>query len=728
MPSAANDINNKKRNHHVKQLLTSGWNVLQDVHDAGEALRLFENDLDHTAVGHQISEWEPIERLQHLQVLFAAEPYWGRALRYFNQAPWWYSNEFELSDSQGRAEVRFTNVDYFCKVWLNGTYLGEHEGYSTPFAFDVTEIVRPGETNRLVVKVWSPWDDDIHEDAHEHRTFRVIRDLVKGTYEHDDTLIARDVNPVGIYGSVEIEVTNGVRIARAPVIAYTLSEDRNRAEVSVQADIAGSGPTDITVRITDAASGFVVAESKTVAKLTGDNATAVRLELSVDDIVLWSTWDFADPQLYEVEVIAGDAVSSTRIGFRTVEMIRTAEQTTLVLNGAPFYIRGTSYFPDVYLSTMTRERYVRDLHAIRAAGFNLIRVHVHVELDAFYELCDELGLAVMQDSEYNWTHPVEPEWADRLIRIYLQTMKALDHHPSIVTWICLNEPGVLDGTNLTGGYAMSVSPGPRMYDAVVEADSTRPVIKGSFCNEDPLSGDSHNYRGSLEGPEHYTTIDHTTEKLNTEFGFDAPGSEANLRLVPRLVERLRPVLTDLAEIQEYQYRLVKYYIEHYRAQKGSPNSGYIQFMFIDLSPQSFYGVYDWWGVPKRALDALQESNQPVIVLIEQTAQRASALWVINDSMQDFGTVTVTLKITDGDMTLLQQTSDVSVGADAKVRVLDLDVTSESTTNVNAVLTVRASDGKLITRNRYDNMFTHPVHVKGHPSRMSHELGMRLYSA
>lgn len=45
-------------------------------------------------------------------------------------------------------------------------------------------------------------------------------------------------------------------------------------------------------------------------------------------------------------------------------------------------------------------------------------------------------------------------------------------------------------------------------------------------------------------------------------------------------------------------------------------------MFIDLSPQSFYGVYDWWGVPKRVLNALLESNQPVVAVIEQTARES----------------------------------------------------------------------------------------------------------
>lgn len=47
---------------------------------------------------------------------------------------------------------------------------------------------------------------------------------------------------------------------------------------------------------------------------------------------------------------------------------------------------------------MTKERYLRDLLNVKAAGFNLVRVHVHTEQEVFYDLCDELGIAVFQDS------------------------------------------------------------------------------------------------------------------------------------------------------------------------------------------------------------------------------------------------------------------------------------------------------------------------------------------
>lgn len=587
---------------------------------------------------------------------------------------------------------------------------------------------RNGEKNLLIVKVWSPWDDDVQDAHHAKRAFKVIRNMVKGTYEHDDALIARDVNPVGIYGDVELIVTDAVRITEQPSIHYELDDGKSSAAIAISAKVAGSGEAKVTATITDVTTGFVVARVTQEVELSAE-PTSVRIEARVEGIVLWNTWDVGEPRLYDVELRAGEANTNIKFGFRTVEMVRNESQTTLILNGKRLYVRGTSYFPDVYLSTLTSERYRRDLHAIREAGFNLIRIHVHIQQPEFYTLCDELGLAVMQDSDYNWTHPEDEEWVKRLTSIYVDAMRMLDHHPSIVTWIGLNEPGFFGTLDHSGGKALTESPGPQMYEAITAADPTRPVIRGSFCNFDPLSGDTHNYRGSLEGNhEDYVEIDGTTEKLNTEFGFDAPGCEANLRSVPRVYKRLKSALPRLAAIQHYQARLIKYYIEHYRMQRWNPNSGYIQFMFIDLSPQSFYGAYDWWGHPKPVVDELLMSNQPVTVLVEQTAEEATGVLLINDSPRSFGTVAVTVAVRDEGRTLLEKTSEVDLGAREQVRVLDLELNKADSARIDVRLSAVSGSGEVIARNQYDDMFGHPRHVEGHPHRLSHDFGMRLYNA
>ena len=76
---------------------------------------------------------------------------------------------------------------------------------------------------------------------------------------------------------------------------------------------------------------------------------------------------------------------------------------------------------------------------------------------------------------------------------------------------------------------MEENPGPALYREVQKMDPGRPIIKGSFCEDDLLSGDSHNYLGSLCGGE-YADIYEQTEKLNTEYDL-MHGSSENLENV-----------------------------------------------------------------------------------------------------------------------------------------------------------------------------------------------------
>ena len=66
--------------------------------------------------------------------------------------------------------------------------------------------------------------------------------------------------------------------------------------------------------------------------------------------------------------------------------------------------------------------------------------------------------------------------------------------------------------------------------------------------------------------------------MSTEFGVDAPPVPSQARLVPEIASRLRDVLPRVAQLHDYQYHLLKYYMEHYRMQKYAPCGGYFQFM------------------------------------------------------------------------------------------------------------------------------------------------------
>ena len=727
--------------------LCDGWKVLQDVHDLGEEFEIFRQDPSLSPAGPSISEWEPLPRLGHLQTLLSDQPYFGRELRYFNDHPWWYKLEFEtpeefetLGEKTRGCVIRFDGVDYFAKVWLNGVLLGEHEGYFAPFEFEIGKLLRPKadfleseneeRTNRLVVRAWSPWDSETFEGMTERRTGAVIRNLVKGTYEHGDTFIQRDVNPVGLWGSVKILPHHGLRFSERPVIVSD-TEGESGARISVESTVIRSGGLKkalLRCRVIDRETGLEQASEATELALT-DGENPATLILALDRPKLWNTWDRGGVNLYRVllEVSSDgtvlDAMEET-FGVRTTEIRRTDTETTFLLNGERLFLRGTSYFPDVYVSKMTEARYRRDLVAIKRSGFNAVRVHVHVERPEFYALCDELGLAVIQDSDLNWTHPQDDAFVTRAVGVFRDMICELRNHPSIVAWVCINEP-----RGGEKGGLLNKSLGPKLLAEARRLDPRRPCIKGSGVESDMASGDSHNYTGSLRGHDtHYTDIDGSTEKLNTEFGFDAPPGEENLVKVPRIHYRLKGMAQTSSELQTYQYRLLKYYIEHYRIQKFDPCSGYFQFMFIDLCPQSFYGIYDYWGTPKEGLKAHEESGQPLGVFMEHKYTPV-AVWAVNDLLQSFPNCQAEWVVTDETGTECSRgEARIDLPANGRVRVAALSFPVDDETVYTVSLILRDATGAILTTNLYRDPFHHPRHPEGHPHRMSHELGMRLYDA
>ena len=168
----------------------------------------------------------------------------------------WYKKEFELAlGAEEHIELCFTNVDYYCKVWLNGVYLGSHEGYSAPFSFSLDEAVQRNGKNRLIVKVWSPWDDEVAANRQERRTFLIYRNMVKGTYEHSDTFIQRDVNPVGIYGSVSLKIQKGAGFAENPEFSYQLDDTLENASLHLKVKIKNLETASLKWSITDCFTG-----------------------------------------------------------------------------------------------------------------------------------------------------------------------------------------------------------------------------------------------------------------------------------------------------------------------------------------------------------------------------------------------------------------------------------------------------------------------------------------
>lgn len=713
-----------------------GWQVVQDHFDLGEQYGIYRDCFDFTVVdagypggcSFQMDEWRSIPTLAHLQLLLSQDPHFAPEMRLYNAAPWWYRLHFS-ADAEQRAKsasLRFEGVDYFCKVWLNGEYLGEHEGYSTPFSFDVSGML--AEENALYVKVWSPLEfRRVGETPRDSRCILVERNMLKGTYEHGDSLLHRDRNPVGVWRPVRLELTDGPTLSEAPRIDAILQADTGEILVHQKITAHQKCSETVLLRIYDE-SGLPVNEVRqTVSLLPGSNE--IRLRTSVDHPAKWSSWDRGGAHLYRVRITLGSETREARLGFREVELRRSESETCYFLNGERIYIRGMSYFPDAYLSLMHEGRIRRDLQALKACGCNLVRVHVHQEPDIFYDLCDEMGILVMQDTDFNWVHPCEDDWTARMLKIVKDQERMLHNHPSIITWVCMNEPVEVhqphQGRACPENRFVYHQPGPQVYRLLSELNPSMPLIRGSYCEEDPLSGDTHNYAGSIYGCVNYRDVEWKDEKLNTEFGFDAPPYPESLLKHKQIFDRLDMSAEEIREIDTYQYRYLKHRIEWFRLRKHNPTGGHVQFMMVDCSPGSFYGVYDYGGCAKPGANAFFESNQPIGIFYRY--DDGESLWVVNDTPHALENCTLKYAAEDESGNVLASGAvRISVEGDSICRAANVSIDSSRSARLTVRLRLTDGSGRTLAENIYRDPYHHPDHPKGHPQRFSHTWGLRLY--
>lgn len=694
-------------------ILDKNFEIMQDVHRLGEKYGITQpgfDPLDHANV-HCLSPFRPLEHLGPLQTVLTDHPYFGTDLRQFNNAPWWYRIRFEVpADAPKNARLTVGAADYYADVYLNGNLLGQHEGYFASFSFDVGQQLLRGETNTLLIKVDSPWDEEKQDGAVPLRCWNHIRNMMKGTYEHADCFVNRDVNPIGLTKPVTIEFYDEDYLQSIHTEAVL---DGDTGILNVQLTMRGSSE-GIHAYLLDNGSGICVAESEGESCFT----------LKIKNVRKWTTPERGECGLYKLIVDRRENGKTVQhivrnIGFRTIELRRTQERTEYYLNGQRLFIRGTTYFPELYVATIPEERYRRDLLLLRQAGINAIRIHVHIENQMLYDLCDEMGFLLIQDTDLNWVQTRSDAFTARALGIFNEMIDLLGYHPCLSTWILFNEPD-----RAHDDYYMNIQPGPQLEAMAHSLTPGIPTIRGSYVAEATHSGDSHCYLGSLwDPPTQYLQKKEMIEKLNTEFGFDAPACEKDLMRIPRIWQAMRLDQAGIDVLDDYQYRLTKFYIEDYRIQKYNVCAGYFQFLFSDPTPQSFLGCIDWWGTPKGGFRAMLESNQMQCAILECTT-KAEALWAANDSINSYPGCIMTATVTDdAGRCITKKSCSFDLPADSSVRVADFD---EDLHGYTLTLELRTAEGTLLHRNRYKDPLYHPKHPVEHPSRMDNELCMHVY--
>ncbi|HVS51970.1 MAG TPA: glycoside hydrolase family 2 TIM barrel-domain containing protein [Opitutaceae bacterium] len=365
----------------------------------------------------------------------------------------WYRKTFPIAAAmRGRKiAIEFDGVYMNSDVWLNGVHLGKWPYGYTSFAYDLTPHLKfGGEPNVIAVRV----DNSAQPNS-------------------------RWYSGSGIYRHVWLTATGALHVARFGTYVTTPKVSAEAAAVKIQTRLlnesAATQKVTLRTEIVDAENNNVIASTQTdTAVAAGEQA----LEQTID-VASPRLWSTRAPNLYRLRTtVERDGAALDR--YETTFGIRSVAYDVdrgFLLNGEPVKMLGVCLHHDAGAvgAAVPEAVLERRLRLLQAMGCNAIRCSHNPAAPEFYDLCDRLGLLVMDEAFDEWTvrkpqirHGYSeffPEWSER----DLVTMLHRDrNHPSIVLWSVGNEIGEQRAKN-----------GPDVLRPLVEIchreDPTRPV-------------------------------------------------------------------------------------------------------------------------------------------------------------------------------------------------------------------------------------------------------------
>jgi hypothetical protein len=386
----------------------------------------------------------------------------------------WYWRKFRAASNAhrgGRYLLRFRAVDYLAEVWLNGRYVGGHEGGETPFVLDVTHALRPSTANLLAVRVLNP--------AYEPIDGIALKACPSGAKQYPVQSDAT-YNAGGIVDGVDLMAAPAVRIADLHV-----RPDWKTGAIAIRATVRNTGravaPCRLDVQVAPAAGGMLQAgASFTLQARPGDALAESELRVAPHRL-----WDVNDPFLYRVSArvqAEGDASAdevAARCGFRGF----CFERGYFRLNGRRIFPYGALYCnqsPVSYTVPLDPDLLRRDVLNMKTLGVNLCRIAFGGSHARHLDVFDELGVMVYQEHFASWQMAETPALEKRFDRSLGEIILRDRNHPAIVTWGCLNETP--DGRLVR--HVMQSLPMIRALDPdrMVMLDSGRPDLVWALSN------------------------------------------------------------------------------------------------------------------------------------------------------------------------------------------------------------------------------------------------------
>ena len=331
----------------------------------------------------------------------------------------WYNRTFSVTEDElaGAVLLRFGAVDYTAKIWINGEYVGRHDGGNVPFSFEISKYLRVGE-NDVTVKAEDSFSKELPRGKQMWR---------------QKTWGCSYTNTTGIWQSVWLEFTGNNYITS---IHITPDIDRNNARISIRARKEKNITVKAELSLRDRELGEI-----SIAPKEGKAEALFTFEEYGQEAVgeLW--WTAEHPNLIDVKVtLYQDGkvmdVVDTYFGMRKIHK----EGDKIFINNCLLYQRlvlDQGYWPDSLMTPPSNEAIKKDVELTKAMGFNGARKHQKIDDPRYYYWADKLGLLVWGElpSAFDFT----PESRKRLMDEMYEFIQRDYNHPCIISWVPMNE-------------------------------------------------------------------------------------------------------------------------------------------------------------------------------------------------------------------------------------------------------------------------------------------------
>jgi beta-mannosidase len=397
--------------------------------------------------------------------------------KWVDEKVWYYKRSFEVAASAQGSNVFlcFDGIDYFARIWLNGKLLGRHEGMFGGPNIEISDAVKFGASNEVIVEVRAGnWGNK--KGYKPEGSGNIIKPWVLSGGLGGEMFFS-----LGMWRGARVEIVPKVHLERPFLVtrsiggneaqlelslevfanAHSLQQELHPAQHAILSHRPNYFPARLRQPLTDSYAlrmelledGDKVAWQQTQALKLEAARTWVRQNLRVANPKLWWPNGMGAAHQYKARLTllrANQEIDRLEFnhGIRTIEQRLSAgpriadrwENWQFVINGQPIFLKGINWMPADILLDLPRSRYEWLLGMVKAAGIQMVRVWGGggIETDEFYSVCNELGLMVWQDFPIgNQNTPDYPQdvWEAQVTHNIIR----LRNHPALAVWCGGNE-------------------------------------------------------------------------------------------------------------------------------------------------------------------------------------------------------------------------------------------------------------------------------------------------